>query len=180
MASLLVTIIVLYSARRPFLWESSRLIYHLKLWVPTLLPDERHDTLRDALISKCINMRPLDGPLAVIRTNPPPPQLSHGPRQQLSLSRPQNCSWDWQSQESKQKPRCGKSGLRTWTWAPSTGSPWWATLPCCNLCRKRNPELTNSLSWIVSSWNVDAARSALKHPVSTKWLWSDFSTTEPP
>ena len=71
MASLLVTIIVLYSARRPFLWESSRLIYHLKLWVSTLLPDERHDTLRDALISKCINMRPLDGPLAVIRTNPP-------------------------------------------------------------------------------------------------------------
>ena len=90
MASLLVTIIVLYSARLPFLWESSRLIYHLKLWVSTLLPDERHDTLRDALISKCINMRPLDGPLAVIRTNPP--QLSHGPRQQLSLSRPQNCS----------------------------------------------------------------------------------------
>ena len=38
----------------------------------TLLPNDRHDTLRDAFISLCINMRPLDIPLAVIRTNPTP------------------------------------------------------------------------------------------------------------
>ena len=29
--------------------------------------------------------------------------------------------------------------------------PHGGPLSCCNLCRKRNPELTNSLSWIVSS-----------------------------
>ena len=38
----------------------------------TLLPNNRHDTLRDALMSLCINMRPLDIPLAVIRTDPTP------------------------------------------------------------------------------------------------------------
>ena len=38
----------------------------------TLLPNDRHDTLRDAFISLCINMRPLDIPLAVIRTDPTP------------------------------------------------------------------------------------------------------------
>ena len=38
----------------------------------TLLPNERHDTLRDALLSLCIEMRPLDGPLAVVRTDPAP------------------------------------------------------------------------------------------------------------
>ena len=37
--------------------------------VSTLLPNERHDTLRDALISLCIKMRKLDSSLAVIRTN---------------------------------------------------------------------------------------------------------------
>ena len=40
--------------------------------VSTLLPNERQDTLRDALIRLCINMRPLDGSLAVIRTYPAP------------------------------------------------------------------------------------------------------------
>ena len=30
--------------------------------VSSFLPDERHDTLHDALISLCINMRPFDGP----------------------------------------------------------------------------------------------------------------------
>ena len=33
---------------------------------------ERHDTLRDALIRLCIELRPLDGPPAVIRTDPAP------------------------------------------------------------------------------------------------------------
>ena len=36
----------------------------------TLLEDERHNTLRDALIRLCVQMRPLDGPSAVIRTDP--------------------------------------------------------------------------------------------------------------
>ena len=38
----------------------------------TLLLNGRHDTLRDALISLCIEMRPLDGPFAVVRTDPAP------------------------------------------------------------------------------------------------------------
>ena len=37
-----------------------------------LIPDERHDTLRDALIQLCIEFCPLDGPPAVIRTDPAP------------------------------------------------------------------------------------------------------------
>jgi len=36
----------------------------------TLLEDERHNTLRDALIRLCVQMRPLDRPSAVIRTDP--------------------------------------------------------------------------------------------------------------
>ena len=40
--------------------------------VSSFLPYERHDMLRDALISLCINVRPLEGPLDVIRTDPAP------------------------------------------------------------------------------------------------------------
>ena len=40
--------------------------------VSTLLPNERHDMLHNALFSLCINTQPLDGPLAVIRTDPTP------------------------------------------------------------------------------------------------------------
>ena len=36
----------------------------------TLLEDERHNTLRDALIRLCVQMLSLDGPSAVIRTDP--------------------------------------------------------------------------------------------------------------
>ena len=42
------------------------------LTATTLLEDERHHTLRDALIRLCIQMRPPDGPPAVIRTDPAP------------------------------------------------------------------------------------------------------------
>ena len=34
--------------------------------------DERRDTMRDSLINLCIGLRPLDGPPAVIRTDPAP------------------------------------------------------------------------------------------------------------
>ena len=37
-----------------------------------IIDDERHDTLRDALIRLCIEMHPLDEPSAVIRTDPAP------------------------------------------------------------------------------------------------------------
>ena len=37
-----------------------------------LLSDERHETLRDALVQLCIHLRPMDGPMAVIRTDPAP------------------------------------------------------------------------------------------------------------
>ncbi|KAJ8346823.1 hypothetical protein SKAU_G00282240 [Synaphobranchus kaupii] len=37
-----------------------------------LISDERHETLRDALVQLCIQMRPMDGPLAVVRTDPAP------------------------------------------------------------------------------------------------------------
>ena len=36
------------------------------------LENERHETLRDALIRLCLEMRPMDGPPAVIRTDPAP------------------------------------------------------------------------------------------------------------
>ena len=34
--------------------------------------DERRDTIRDSLVNLCIGLRPLDGPPAVIRTDPAP------------------------------------------------------------------------------------------------------------
>ena len=37
-----------------------------------LLKDERHETLREGLINLCVPLRPLDGPIAVIRTDPAP------------------------------------------------------------------------------------------------------------
>ena len=37
-----------------------------------LIDDERRDTLRDSLVKLCIGLRPLDGPHAVIRTDPAP------------------------------------------------------------------------------------------------------------
>jgi len=37
-----------------------------------LLKDERHTTLRDGLILLCIQLRPMDGPHAIIRTDPAP------------------------------------------------------------------------------------------------------------
>jgi hypothetical protein len=37
-----------------------------------LLEDERKDTLRDALVQLCVELRPLDGPRAVVRTDPAP------------------------------------------------------------------------------------------------------------
>ena len=38
----------------------------------TLIEDERHHTLRDAIIRLCVPIRPLDGPPAIIRTDPAP------------------------------------------------------------------------------------------------------------
>ena len=38
----------------------------------TLSEDEQHHTLRDAIIRLCIQMCPLDGPTAVVRTDPAP------------------------------------------------------------------------------------------------------------
>ncbi|KAK3105126.1 hypothetical protein FSP39_017698 [Pinctada imbricata] len=37
-----------------------------------IIENEQHDTIRDALIPLCINLRPLDGPPAIIRTDPGP------------------------------------------------------------------------------------------------------------
>ena len=36
------------------------------------LEDERHQTLRDAIVKLCLELRPMDGPPAVIRTDPAP------------------------------------------------------------------------------------------------------------
>jgi hypothetical protein len=38
----------------------------------TLPDDERKDTLRDALVRLCVQLCPLDGPHAVVRTDPAP------------------------------------------------------------------------------------------------------------
>ena len=40
--------------------------------VTTLLEDECHDTLHDALTHLCVQLRPLDGPPAVVRNDPAP------------------------------------------------------------------------------------------------------------
>jgi len=40
--------------------------------VAALVDNERHVTLRDALIQLCLPLRPMDGPPAMIRTNPAP------------------------------------------------------------------------------------------------------------
>ncbi|OWF35978.1 hypothetical protein KP79_PYT26060 [Mizuhopecten yessoensis] len=37
-----------------------------------LIEDEKHQSLRDGLLQLCVNLHPLDGPMAVIRTDPAP------------------------------------------------------------------------------------------------------------
>ena len=65
--------------------------------VTLLLTDERHQTLRDGLIQLCIQLRPMDGPPAVIRTDPAPgfkalvdDKLLHQHRITLELGRAKN------------------------------------------------------------------------------------------
>ena len=53
----------------------------------TLLEDERHHTLRDAIIRLCIQMRPLDGPPAVVRTDLAPRFKALTEDQQLTYHR---------------------------------------------------------------------------------------------
>ena len=62
-----------------------------------VIEDERHHTLRDALVRLCIQLRPLDGPSAVIRTDPGPgfkslvnDQLLQHHRIVLELGNPKN------------------------------------------------------------------------------------------
>lgn len=49
-----------------------------------LIADERRDTLRDALVRLCVELHPLDGPPAVIRTDPAPGFSSLRDDQQLA------------------------------------------------------------------------------------------------
>lgn len=65
--------------------------------VTLILKDERHTSLRDALIQLCIQLRPLDGPPAIIRTDPAPgfkaladDKLLHQYRISLELGRAKN------------------------------------------------------------------------------------------
>ena len=56
---------------------SRQLIFFLRETVTSyssslLLEDERHQTLRNAIVKLCLEMRPMDGPPAVIRTDPAP------------------------------------------------------------------------------------------------------------
>ena len=62
-----------------------------------VIEDERHHTLCDALVRLCIQLRPLDGPPAVIRTDPAPgfkslvnDQLLQHHRIVLELGNPKN------------------------------------------------------------------------------------------
>ena len=49
------------------LWETAT-----SLTTTCLIEEQRHNTLRDPLISLCIGLRPVDGPMAVIGTDPAP------------------------------------------------------------------------------------------------------------
>ena len=68
-----------------------------------ILEDERHHTLRDAIIRLCIQLRPLDGPPAIIRTDPAPGFKALVNDQLLTL---QNHSRNRKPKEPQQEP-CG-------------------------------------------------------------------------
>ena len=95
------------------------------LQVSSLLADERQDTVRDALISLWNNVQPFDGPLAVIRTNPAPCFMVLGNDPVLHDHR---IVLEIGRVKNRNKNTC---------------------------CGYLDPELTNSLSWIVSPWDVD-------------------------
>ena len=57
--------------------RSRQLIFVLRKTVTSYtssvsLEDDRHQTLRDAIVNLCLELRPMDGPSAVIRTDPAP------------------------------------------------------------------------------------------------------------
>ena len=67
--------------------------------VACLIENERHETLRSALIRLCIELRPRDGPIAVIRTDPAPEFVSlvndeqlHRHRLCVEIGRVKNCN----------------------------------------------------------------------------------------
>ena len=67
--------------------------------VACLIENERHETLHSALIRLCIELRPMDGPIAVIRTDPAPGFVSlvndeqlHRHRLCVEIGRVKNCN----------------------------------------------------------------------------------------
>ena len=55
----------------------------------SLIENEKHDTLRDALARLCIELHPIDGPSAIIRTDPAPAFVAlknHPVLQRLNIS----------------------------------------------------------------------------------------------
>ena len=78
-----------------------------------LVEDERHQTLRDALIQLCIQMRPMDGPPAVIRTDPTPgfralinDKLLHHHRITLEVDRAKNPNKNPVAEKAVQEFEC--------------------------------------------------------------------------
>ena len=129
----------------------------------TLLPNERHDTLRDALISLCIEMQPLDGPLAVVRREPAPCFLAldndsvlHDHRTALEIGRIKNHNKNPVAEKAVQELE-----LKLLRQDPHGGP-----VSRLTVCRNSHLEFPYSHSWTVSSRNVDPARPFLKYPDS--------------
>ena len=78
-----------------------------------LVEDERHQTLQDALIQLCIQRRPMDGPPAVIRTDPAPgfralinDNLLHHHRITLEVGRAKNPNKNPVAEKAVQELEC--------------------------------------------------------------------------
>ena len=124
-----------------------------------LIQDERHQSLRDALVRLCIELRPLDGPPAVIRTDPAPgfkalvnDPLLHSHRLSIEIGRVKNNNKNPMAERAIQGAAERASPTRSLRWVCITISPF------NSYCK---PELPNTKPWPVCQGNVVSTRSVL-------------------
>ena len=127
----------------------------------TLIEDERHTTLRDAIIRLCVQMRPLDGPPTVVRTDPAPGFKALSDDQLLKHHR---ITIDVGHAKNQNKNPSGReSGPRARKRVTPTCFPRRPCVPFDTSSSHLQPQRrTHPITWPFLQRDVDTARSILQ------------------
>lgn len=134
-----------------------------------LIESERHLDLKDAILQLLTEVHPLDGPFAVIRTDPAPGFNTHVSDQLLARHR---LSIELgRVKKPKQNSSCRESDTRTWRWSLSNSA----------LTPHHSPlKDPHQKSRFIIQGNVDSKRSVLLLPTTCCWPWAySFATRAP-